>query len=393
MRVARTGQLVVAAYLLSFLLPLDSNIALLILAISSVLVTYIGRPETPRLNAVHIYLIAMFLILMAMAIAASEKPAHSFFTSAPFLPAMLVFSLIIQCYKTAKDFFRLYFVLSLLSLGLCILLLANFQGIGVESSTDWIKRIRTTLLVVPNDALLFSLIMPLSLSLVLNAPRSYRAILPAISILLALTTIVLLQSRGAILISGISFLIVIFNFFRFRTATWVVVSAGLAILALDAMTGFTLLSKFTNIQDTRFSLWIAAWKLFLEKPWLGFGPHTYVFFYQEFLPLDSGFAIESRITPWAHNLYLELLSEQGILVASSFALLLVFNLTRAWKAACYNARRSLVELGAATSMTGFVLAAGIELSFIRIWVVLMLFVLLAIIHNLPTRYPESSDIE
>jgi len=259
----------------------------------------------------------------------------------------------------------------------------------MESSTDWINRAATPLLVVPNDALLFALIVPLSLVQVLRSPRSYSSVLACISILFALTVIILLESRVATLVAGASFLLVLFSYFRFKQAVFAVLVACLVIGALDGLTGFSLLRKFTTFQDPRFALWIAAWEMFMDKPWLGYGPHTYVFHYQDFLPLNSGLMIEERITPWAHNLYLELLAEQGIAVATAFVMLISFNLYRAWKITWHNRAQMLGGLGAAASLTGFIMAGFIELSFIRIWVVLMLFILLAVIHNLSTSPSEN----
>ncbi len=382
-----------AAYLLSYLLPFESNIPLIALAFGSVAIAYSSSSRSKSISPVYLGLLAVFMSFTAIAISASEDVSHSLFTSMPFLPAILIFSLVVTCFRTAKDIFRLYSVLSLLSMGLCLILLRELFGAAMESSTDWINRAATPLLVVPNDALLFSLIMPLSLVQVLKSPRSYSAALAGVSILLALTVIVLLESRVATLVAGASFLLVLFSYFRFKQAVYAVLVACLVIVALDGLTGFNLLHKFANIQDPRFALWVAAWDMFMNKPWLGYGPHTFVFHYQDFLPLNSGLMIEERTTPWAHNLYLELLAEQGILVSSAFVLLISFNLYRAWKLSWHNRALMLAGLGVATSLTGFLLAGGIELSFIRIWVVLILFVLLAVIHNLSTYSPESPNNE
>jgi O-antigen ligase len=74
-------------------------------------------------------------------------------------------------------------------------------------------------------------------------------------------------------------------------------------------------AKFQHVVDPRFALWSAAVALFVEAPILGHGARTYGILYQarlHDLDLPSWVFAEQRFVPWPHNLYLELLTEQGL---------------------------------------------------------------------------------
>ena len=136
----------------------------------------------------------------------------------------------------------------------------------------------------------------------------------------------------------------------------------------------------------RIPLWLSAWKMFLGAPLFGQGPHTFVLFYNSYLQnisLPSWLFVDHRIVPWAHNLYLEVLAEQGLIGLSALVLLLARGLFIAW-----NLRQAksdeirILGYGAFAALVGFCFAAAIELTFLRQWVLIMMFTLLGLITHL-----------
>lgn len=65
-------------------------------------------------------------------------------------------------------------------------------------------------------------------------------------------------------------------------------------------------------------IWEAAWKMFLSKPWLGIGLATFMFNFNQFVA--PGYLYSP---PYAHNCYLQMLAELGIIGLSAFFLILI----------------------------------------------------------------------
>jgi O-antigen ligase len=159
-----------------------------------------------------------------------------------------------------------------------------------------------------------------------------------------------------------------------------------ATLLMDGALGSPLLAKFAQLWDgesgrlwdARLPIWSAAWTSFLSAPLLGHGLHTF-----DYTSVDS---INAR---WAHNLYLETLAEQGILGIAALGCLLYCGLS-----AARNLRRAqgaetrILGCGALAALAGFCFASLIELSFLREWVVIVLFALLGVISQLTTHNEE-----
>jgi O-antigen ligase len=131
----------------------------------------------------------------------------------------------------------------------------------------------------------------------------------------------------------------------------------------------------------RTDFWATAWAMFLEAPLLGKGPHT--------------FGVFHRI-PWAHNLYLEVLAEQGLVGLVALASLMACGFFVAWKVQSTDtAEERLLGAGAFAGLIGFWSAGAVELSLLRERVVTVLFTLLgAIAHLLASQggYPDEPGL-
>jgi O-antigen ligase len=158
---------------------------------------------------------------------------------------------------------------------------------------------------------------------------------------------------------------------------------------MDGLKGFPLLSKFINLWggNGRIPLWMSAWSMFLDAPVWGQGPHTFGMFYKKYVTqyhLPSWVGFEPREVPWAHNLYVEILGQQGIIGFAAFMWVLMSLFSVAWRTRRASEEIRILGAGAFGGLVGFCLAATIELTFLRHWVVVIFFVLLGLIHQLST---------
>lgn len=155
------------------------------------------------------------------------------------------------------------------------------------------------------------------------------------------------------------------------------------LLALDLFGVRARAGDFLRLsQDGRVGLWIVAWAMFRESPWLGKGVFTFGEYYRPSwyafrVAFPEGYIPEARIIPWAHNLVLEMLSERGLAGLASFVFMI--------GAALASVRRRLREprvAAAVSALAGFLGASMVDLTLMKDWVALMLFLLLALLWSL-----------
>jgi O-antigen ligase len=198
--------------------------------------------------------------------------------------------------------------------------------------------------------------------------------------------VLLLVLLSALLLSRIALLIVIASLVfyfagkkQWRKAWPALVAmplAGLAAYGFDS--GFA--AKLQSLDLTRLRVWIVAWQMFVDAPWFGHGPGSYSVLYSQYLTRSDvalQFGHEGRNMGWAHNLFLESAAEKGLfglsVVLLYFGYLLVA-LRRKLKSAPS-------ELGRALLLSVFMclLAAGVELTMLRVWVIYIVYLLLGLV--------------
>ena len=150
-------------------------------------------------------------------------------------------------------------------------------------------------------------------------------------------------------------------------------------------------------QDGLVGLWLVAIQMFKESPWLGKGAFTFGEFYRPLymlrVKMPEGYVPESGVIPWAHSLPLELLSERGLAGFGSF----VFMVGSAVWSAGRRAGRGLAGLreprvaAAVTSLAGFLGASLLDLTLMKDWVALVLFLLLAVLWRLPETQTDAGS--
>jgi O-antigen ligase len=198
-------------------------------------------------------------------------------------------------------------------------------------------------------------------------------IVALISILLSIGAIFAFRSRTAAMTLFISIACAIILMQPHRQwAQGVLYVLAFLVLALliDGLLGFPLAAKIARKATVlgRIGYWTTAWKMFLGAPLFGHGPHTFGLFHK---------------TPWAHNLYLEVLAEQGIVGLGALIALLASGIRIAWRV--YRTTVGEVRFFGASvlaAFVGFCCAATFELSLLRQWVVAALFILIGMVAQL-----------
>lgn len=369
-----------SVYILSFGFPWNWDIPLVVLAILGIFVSYTGTHSNAKSNSSLNYSIIFFFAALLLAALFSQKPILSLILSLPMLPAVYIYYLIAFRFNTLSQIHVIYLSLSILTLMISIGLLITSILNPTVSPSIWVKLFPSPIIIVPNDTILFAITTPLSLALIiLNRNKLIKAI-AACSIIFSCVAIVLFQSRGA-LVALVLTLIVFIWYTGSKRILIIMICSGIALVSVDGITGFSLVTKFSSLSTGREPLWMAAWKMFMEQPILGLGPHMFALNHQAYG--------SASYTPWVHNLYLETLAEQGLIGFFALVSLFGFGLSKGWKISDSTLHTQppttviteikLFSLAAFCALLAFCTAAIYELTLLRVWVPVVLFSLLGVI--------------
>ena len=379
-------------YIASFALPFEFSwdIRLIALAVLSGVATLFNFRISPASSSPLVFPMLAFLFSTAASILLSQNFDLSLRLSASLIPAVLIFFLVAEHFDGIRHTRLLYTTFSAVNLGIAtVLLWAAWTNGGVDPDAPrrWVAYVGSPILVERNDITFLAVTAPLSLVLLWRESRSAVGILAALSLLLSLAVVAIFQSRVA-LVTMVTSITCAVTILRPRLALACGLGSVILALLVDAACGFPLAAKFVQHWEGngRIPLWLAAWAMFLDAPIWGHGPHTFVLSYTSYLQhltLPAWITTDSIVKPWAHNLYLEVLAEQGIVGLAALGYLLISGLTQGWKLRYKVSNDARVYGGAALcGLIGLCVAGTVELSFLRHWVVIMLFVFLGIIAQL-----------
>jgi O-antigen ligase len=376
----------VCIYLVGFASPVPSQLPLLLFVGFAVLSALRGGPNIAPVPRMLSGSVVLFLLATGASMLFSFDRPRSLALSAAWIPGVLLFVVISERLRSANWIRVLYACLTFVALALASTLLGAAALYG-RNPHEWIADLGMPVLVVPNDANFLALLCPLALVLLLDRPRSAQGVLAGAAIFAVALLIAVFSSRGAALTLAVS-LVLAGGLLRPRLGATLGVALAVGFVVIDGLQGFALASKFTRVVDTRISLWLLAWEMFLDAPWLGHGPNTYKTLYPTYLQLMQfpdwvkldpwGGAV-----PWAHNLYLELLAERGLLGLATFVGMLGTGLAiaiRTLREGTGDVR--LLVAGALASLCGFLFSGLYETSLIRVWAVVLLCTLLGAIGSL-----------
>jgi O-antigen ligase len=388
-----------SAYVVLFALPTKWDISLALLAIVTIASSLFASSNKVGFKHYITVILVLFIVYNIISVFVSSNIRISSAFGLSLLPSLLIYYLINWRFSGLSHIRILYAAFTILalclSIGLVVTALANSGG----NPLVWIEKFPSPIIVVPNDLILLAVIFPFTLCFLRKDARTAFILIAVASLAVSVIAIIAFQSRGAIiaLVAGA----LVYLWLTSRRLSIILVAAILFLaLITDAVMGFPLLSKFGQFSDARIPLWIAAWGMFVDAPILGFGPHTYGLFYQSYLEtarLPEFSVVEPRFTPWPHNLYLEVLAEQGLIGLTILMLLLAAALNRAWKlvqARSHDTRR--YGIAALASLLVICLAGLYELTFLRLWLPIILFSILGVIslldHVADQRVEQTNDV-
>jgi O-antigen ligase len=289
-------------------------------------------PESRRLLLAVFVFVAAILLATANAIDVSASISKAVFL----LTAAMLF---LATTQICRERSQLMVVVAGALVGLTIAssqgLVQNYSGVfseGFESNGSIVGRVQGSF-EHPNlfGGYIASLI-PLASVIAFN--RHFHPPIRWISVaalFLALPALYLSYSRASI-VAVVLGAIVWLAFLRPRTAVLIAVTVAVASLALAPA---ALKERFDpergqNDLSERVDLWKAAGEIYADHPLLGVGPNNFPDAYAE-LPPRPGFSPYHRLQledkpvppPHAHNLYLNVLAEEGAVGAIALLLLLI----------------------------------------------------------------------
>lgn len=322
--------------------------------------------------------IACFVLVTGITTATSIDVARSLTLNLSLFPAALVFYAIATQFHL-RNLDRLFLVLTLMSLFISVELLWHFWFSTSDDPIIWMSQASLTYLSIPNDLILLALILPLSATITTTTGSATRIALSATSLTLFLIVVIVFRSNAALLVFILELLVVSMLFWRKHLLKALLLVTLLTAIG-DATQGFLLANKFTDpvVWANRLPLWWSGWLMFLDAPLLGHGPGSFAILgerYIDQLSLPDWVKRDPRHTPWVHNLYLEMLSERGIIGLISLIALLWVTFRK-----LVSLLQSSVHIYAVSiiaSVLGLIVAGVFELSLLRHWVLVMLATLMA----------------
>jgi O-antigen ligase len=381
---ARAAQWGCAAYLVTFALPLNGDLPLIALAVA---VLAAGPTAIRNLRGARwamLVALAVIGITSLASIAVSLDPARSGVGAAATLPALLLGGTI--CYRFSQSD-GLGLLPALVALALVVQGSA-LVGFAIDASGDpsrWIGKY-SKVMAVPNDTIILSVLWPLMLVALLRASSGVEAAASLVAMVLGVVVIVLARSRLGVvtLLVGAMLTLVLLEK---RRLIWSVLALALLSVAVDALVGFPLAKKALGATgESRVALWWAAWTMFLSAPLWGHGANMFGVLYPSLtaaFPLQSPYLrVDTFYVPWAHNLFLEILAERGIVAFAAFVTALAVAMVSA-RRALRSTKRDLAA-GLLGSMACLIVAGAAEVSLLHLWVPVVCFAVFgmaATLHN------------
>ncbi len=372
-----------------FLAPIIPTMAVVGLSLLCLLSLVIKAVTTTkfqwRLDGVGLLVITLLLIYL-LASFTSFAPFKSFQIWAVYFAFMIFYFVIINTIKTKTQLFNLLKIFAVSGVLVCLYGICQYifgwnvnqAWMDEEMFEDIKMRIYSTL---ENPNVLgeyILLVLPVCISLLWTAKKLVSKIVyGGFSLILGLA-LILTFSRGCWL--GIMASAAVFITFA-AGKLW-----GLALIALPALPLIipeSIINRFTSIGDMsdsstsyRVYIWMGT-LLMLKDFWLsGIGPGTEAF--TEVYPFYSYNLI---VAPHSHNLFLQIITESGVLGIAAFLILLLFFFKRLISGYQFFGKYnnfSVVLVGIASAVTGFLLQGMFDNCFYNYRVFMIFWAVIAI---------------
>ncbi|USO00001.1 MAG: O-antigen ligase family protein [Phycisphaeraceae bacterium] len=378
------------------LLPTEVRNALIYgVALFGVLDAAVGPPG-PGLRGV--WPVGVFLGVHVLTIFTSEHRSLSLGLSV-FMPVVAMMFVVSQRVLVGpRAIGRLYaafgFVAAAIAIDGAVQAVFRVDLLRMQPTPDAFDRVHASL-PHPNDLVMVPILLPFLFESLRALGRKWLVagvlvIGPAVAI-----TLVASKSRNAWLTMAGVLMVWSLLVLGWRWALGLMGLLGGAAALLYALDFWGLRARVNDFlrlrQDGRVGLWLVAWAMFKDSPWLGkgvftFGEYYHPRWYSLHVRFPRWYTPEPLIIPWAHNLVLEMLGERGLVGLASFVWMI--------GAAVASVGRRLLEprtAAAATALAGFLGAGLLDLTLMKDWVALLLFLLLALLWRLGAV--DEQDVE
>jgi O-antigen ligase len=287
-------------------------------------ITLLPPPSSllPRLSSLDLGVLVL-LILSALSTLAAEQRAVAVYEFRTVLLGAAAFYFLLRVIPLEeKAIWRIvdFFVLG----GVAVAAIGLYQYVtntGLIVTEEGVARIRSVYGSPNNLALYLGRTLPLALAVVIIGPlrntfQTTRRILYVVACLVMASALILTFSRGALVLGLPAALAVILIGWQGRRGALLVGAAlALGLMALPVAANFVprLAGLFDPQSGTGFfrvNLWLSAWRMFLDHPWLGVGPDNFLYAYRGFYILPQAWQEPNLSHP--HNLVLDFLSRLGI---------------------------------------------------------------------------------
>lgn len=282
------------------------------------------RPATllPRLSSLDLGVLALLTVSALSTLAAEQRAVAVYEFRTVLLGASTFYFLLRVIPLDEKAIWRSvdFFVLG----GVAVAVIGLYQYVtqtGLIVTEEGVARLRSVYGSPNNLALYLGRALPVALAVAVIGPlrnRQHvtRRLLYALACLIMAAAILLTFSRGALLLGLPAALAVILIGWQGRRGAIVVgVALAFGLIALPLAT--SVVPRLAGLFDVqagtgffRVNLWLSAWRMFLDHPWLGVGPDNFLYAYRGFYILPQAWQEPNLSHP--HNLVLDFLSRLGL---------------------------------------------------------------------------------
>ena len=308
-------------------------------------------------------LLALILILMGILISLmSPSAAVGRIEFWEILSLALLMAAVILSQPREGDL--LYFYLFLLLWGV----LLTMYGVSEIDRNFLMRRPLTSTYINRNHFSAFiGMILPISVIFGVGCSKRSVSWLSRAGCLLLLFGLILTKSRGGLLAAAVSIPAVLFVYYFSRKkipGVLLIFLSSLAIIAIAALVYFQYrdITVYSTSLDalsirTRFSIWVSTLKMFAARPWAGWGWGTFQYIYPQFKDPRIWYTV-----PHAHNEFLQIMGEGGIIGLISVIFCLGWSLSRLLKNYIHfpSTIAGLFSLGAAGSLVYGVVHASFD---------------------------------
>ena len=367
--------------------PVAAGAAIVPLVIAGLLLVQADRSSGPVAEITPLRMpflpVTLFLGSYALSTLFSADPLQSLDAAVMLFPGLLVLYIYRGLGPAAGREILLYRGVAVMVTVASVLTIAARLTSGNGDPAEGFSLFESPALVVPNDVLLCVTWLPLVVAGISMERGRAGKLLPVLAIACCLAAVLLVRSRVCILAL---LLVVAMTAWLYRPrflALALPVIAGLLWMT-DHLLGLGIGQKFLEswLGNERLGIWAIGLAAVDDAPLLGSGPFMFETIYRtgiETVHLPAWVQVESRIVPWAHNLYLEALVERGILGLASL-LFLALSLYLSYRQRIGPGHSGGIHFNRAMFVTlcTFLFAGLFELTLQRSWVVTSLFLLIAV---------------